>query len=540
MFLDASMHGTNQDSQGHADMEKDFAAVMVNLKEMERRDESGIQPRGMDGAGPRSDCTYEDTPKNLEDMCRQRAKQLRDAARQERHQPSKACRLEEAAEELEQEAATWSLLPLDALAPARLLEIFGSGGGVDGTFARGELLVAYCGSEIDRGSHDRGMPATDMTLPQRLRAAARNYETDKGTFYCGRVVSWLEELAAADLEELEEQHRGSIGHGFSESAGVWRETKNELERAYETSAHSEQLSACWVLFRSWLEKRVAAVLPAHADFLPAPLENLLWPDTPEPRLAERSEEIFRRLSGEEVAASVQKSNLQYQRTVKSLDPDAVTRQRGSRLHSSNAVSDEKILSAVWRYIRAGRMPRARRQCWDVGQSWRAASLGWSTGFGPVQVGPKSGIAAEEDEEPFEYVATEGTDGSMVLDDPMEEVGVKFTQAEYVKEALVAEAEGVQESAEESSRGLAAWGMWKWSCMHVAEAAAQAGSPFEGAVYGLMCGSKLALSSSTCPDWEVCYSLHPPFSYPLSCVPLALEHEDRRIEGEFESAAPSSI
>jgi nuclear pore complex protein Nup107 len=60
--------------------------------------------------------------------------------------------------------------------------------------------------------------------------------------------------------------------------------------------------------------------------------------------------------------------------VSELDPDAPTRQR-RRIDPDNARDEERLMTAVWRLLRAGRPVDARALCEAVGQPWRAAAMG---------------------------------------------------------------------------------------------------------------------------------------------------------------------
>ncbi|KAK9814142.1 hypothetical protein WJX72_001215 [[Myrmecia] bisecta] len=100
--------------------------------------------------------------------------------------------------------------------------------------------------------------------------------------------------------------------------------------------------------------------------------------------------------------------------VTELDPDAPTRQQRS-LAEDNVKDEERLLKALWRLLRAGRLSQARQLCRDVGQPWRAASFGGAGSTGPVPLGQ----AAEEtdgcsEEEQAEDIAAEVDAGDGVL------------------------------------------------------------------------------------------------------------------------------
>lgn len=68
--------------------------------------------------------------------------------------------------------------------------------------------------------------------------------------------------------------------------------------------------------------------------------------------------------------------------VSAIDPDAPTREN-AHLHPQDLEDEELLMRAVWTLLKAGRLSDARQLCRDVGQAWRAASLGGTGDAGPV-------------------------------------------------------------------------------------------------------------------------------------------------------------
>eukprot|EP00240_Pyramimonas_obovata_P016366 CAMPEP_0118960416 /NCGR_PEP_ID=MMETSP1169-20130426/63626_1 /TAXON_ID=36882 /ORGANISM="Pyramimonas obovata, Strain CCMP722" /LENGTH=288 /DNA_ID=CAMNT_0006908565 /DNA_START=492 /DNA_END=1354 /DNA_ORIENTATION=+ len=175
--------------QEESAMEEVFAQVVKELNQVE-----DVEERRQ---------LYKHTPVYLQELCLKRATELREAAARVLHMPVKAVRLQNAAEELQQEAGTWSLL----------CHLFG--------------LARY--REETKEEFD------PVTLAQKVRAAARGVaEGDWTTFNCGRVVAWLEELAARALTR---DDQGIAA--FSPTEGVWRETRVALESAAAARSHAQ-------------------------------------------------------------------------------------------------------------------------------------------------------------------------------------------------------------------------------------------------------------------------------------------------------------
>lgn len=156
--------------------------------------------------------------------------------------------------------------------------------------------------------------------------------------------------------------------------------------------------------------------------------------------------------------------------VSELDPDAPGRQRRA-LHSENTADEERILSRLWRLIRAGRVAEAQALCRESGQSWRAASLAGGGRWGPTPVGSASAAFDAE--------------------------GCANTDDEDEMAAQVADGDTLPRS------------LWRCSLLHTAEAAAASSdagrrgppaSTLEAAIYGALAGD-LAEVLPACRQWE---------------------------------------
>lgn len=151
--------------------------------------------------------------------------------------------------------------------------------------------------------------------------------------------------------------------------------------------------------------------------------------------------------------------------VTQLDPDAPTRQQ-RRLHPDNAKDDDRLMTALWKLVRSGRVASARMLCEEVGQAWRAMSLGGGGAHGPLPLGPAAATAdtMDPDTQLAESLAIEVEGGTGVL------------------------------------RAL-----WKWSCYQAAEkiadaAGATGGGLYEAAVYAALAGH-LPRVLPVCTSWE---------------------------------------
>ncbi|GAQ87116.1 nuclear pore protein 84/107 containing protein [Klebsormidium nitens] len=151
--------------------------------------------------------------------------------------------------------------------------------------------------------------------------------------------------------------------------------------------------------------------------------------------------------------------------VSHVDPDAPTREN-LRLHPQDSEDEELLMRGVWTLLKAGRLSDARQLCRDVGQAWRAASLGGTGDAGPVP-------------------SVEGFRGL---------TGTKRAREEQAAEI-------------EAGRGRQRR-LWKWTCFLASEKVGGEGgeSKYEAAVYG-------ALSANTskmlpvCDTWEAaCWAL----------------------------------
>eukprot|EP00898_Chlorokybus_atmophyticus_P007174 jgi/Chlat1/7458/Chrsp6S07470 len=146
--------------------------------------------------------------------------------------------------------------------------------------------------------------------------------------------------------------------------------------------------------------------------------------------------------------------------VSELDPDAPTRE-GKTLHPDNQSSEVRLLSAVWRRIRAGQLGQARALCRHVGQDWRAASLGGCGDSGPTPL-----MQAE-------------------INDTNEDIAIELENGTLRQRFL-----------------------WKWSCFKASEMLAeeQSTGELESAIYGSLCSNTMRMLAAS-RDWEsACWAM----------------------------------
>lgn len=148
-------------------------------------------------------------------------------------------------------------------------------------------------------------------------------------------------------------------------------------------------------------------------------------------------------------------------------PSCPPRSQRRRLDPDNSRDEQRLLSQLFRLLRAGRLSAARALCKAVGQPWRAASLGGGGGQGPVPLG----AAADE------------ADALDPLVDQAEDLAAEQDAGPHVLRAL-----------------------WRWSCYQVSERAAGAaaeaggGAAAEAALYGAL-ASNVTRVLPACASWE---------------------------------------
>eukprot|EP00887_Chlorella_sp_A99_P007315 scaffold2.g7315.t1 len=237
---------------------------------------------------------------------------------------------------------------------------------------------------------------------------------------------------------------GGKGGSFVEGAGF---TKTTRQRVSDLLFQDEQLNRC-ARTVAWLEFLAAQELDAQQQ-VPFAATDGVWHET------------RAKLASGAAARGLRDGGA----LVTELDPDAPTRQR-RRLDPDNAKDEERLLSQVFRLLRAGRLTAARQLCESVGQPWRAASLGGGGAQGPVPVG----AAAEE------------ADAMHPLGDQAEDMAAEVDGGAGALRAL-----------------------WRWCCLQAAERAAGAAQAtgaglHEAAVYGAL-SSSVAHVLPACASWE---------------------------------------
>jgi hypothetical protein len=222
-------------------------------------------------------------------ICRQRAASLRELASSQLQRAARYMSLNEQAEELEGEAASWQLLWFLHARPLRDFPA-GSGGGF---------------------VHGAGFSKTS-----RQRAADLLF-ADATLNRCGRTVAWLEHLAG---EALDSTHQAPLAAGD----GVWADTRRRLDAAAANrgfagrDAGAPRAAAAGCLLPAVMLALVAVcVLPfiTHSPLsLPCP----------------------------PFAAAL----------VSELDPDAPSRQHRA-LQADDAKDEERVMARIFRLLRAG-------------------------------------------------------------------------------------------------------------------------------------------------------------------------------------------
>ncbi|KAK9844515.1 hypothetical protein WJX74_003480 [Apatococcus lobatus] len=164
---------------------------------------SGILAQQMEGQIPMQNAVL-----SFSDACRTHAQDLRRQAAQQ-HRTLRALQWQRQAEELEAEAATWSLL----------------------SHLQGNPDLHYPAGGLE------DMAGGRPSLGQRAAAIVAR---DRRLNRVARLVAWLEDLAASqfDQEQTDADRNGAM-QGFSAADGIWEETRWRLQQA---QGHSDASS----------------------------------------------------------------------------------------------------------------------------------------------------------------------------------------------------------------------------------------------------------------------------------------------------------
>lgn len=170
------------------------------------------------------------------------------------------------------------------------------------------------------------------------------------------MVAWLEAGAgeALDRGEAAAVRRGGSGARFARGEGVPRETRQRLEHPAATG-----------------------VLAGAAK--PDALVTELDPDAPTRWGLHESQPCLLHLCCllpiQFLATGCLSGSMCY-----------ACHRQGRRWAESNAKDEERLMRHLFRLLRCGRLETARQLCHEVGQPWRAASLGSGGGLGLIPLG----------------------------------------------------------------------------------------------------------------------------------------------------------
>ena len=206
-----------------------------------------------------------EAPAAFEEACWTRAGELRaEAASAATDRAARAAELTDAADRLESEAATWSLVWF----------LLGDGATTERARAAAErdardAVAARQAAGGDPASRFGGGAPNPAPLPAplsaRVRMAARDETSDPVTFRLNRVVAWLEGTARAAMRREAEsaEFGGAAFDDFAENECAWRETANALDASATTDGRGSALSRA--LDPDGPTRTNAALHPANAD-----------------------------------------------------------------------------------------------------------------------------------------------------------------------------------------------------------------------------------------------------------------------------------
>ena len=206
-----------------------------------------------------------EAPAAFEEACWTRAGELRaEAASAATDRAARAAELTDAADRLESEAATWSLVWF----------LLGDGATTERARAAAErdardAVAARQAAGGDPASRFGGGAPNPAPLPAplsaRVRMAARDETSDPVTFRLNRVVAWLEGTARAAMRREAEsaEFGGAAFDDFAENECAWRETANALDASATTDGRGSALSHA--LDPDGPTRTNAALHPANAD-----------------------------------------------------------------------------------------------------------------------------------------------------------------------------------------------------------------------------------------------------------------------------------
>jgi nuclear pore complex protein Nup107 len=427
-----------------------------------------------------------ETPAAFESVCRVRAAELRAAAASgDVARASTAHELLSEADDLDAEAATWSLAWF----------LLGEGAEAERESARAEKDAR---DAIARRQRAGGDPASQFAdgplnanplpapLSARVRMACRDEMNDPVTFRANRVVAWLEGNARAAMTR--EAMGVDVADALRSTTEVFRDASRRGTRldAFDDFGKNE----C-----AWNETARALDASATSD-------------------------------GRGQALSLE------------LDPDGPNRLNAA-LHPTNADAEARLCRAAFRLVRGGMMDAARELCVRAGQPWRAASLGGAApgpgGFAPAPVGaaadaafaasaafPVAAAIASARRATMDAETANETNETLdefKPDDAYDEIAFEAIAsnadspaADAEDEELAAECDDVSagekggeapKTGKESAKRRA---LWKWACAETARQILSAptfapSARHEAALYGACAGDIRATLPACEGDWE---------------------------------------
>ena len=205
----------------------------------------------------------------FEEACWERSFELREESASCVHRTVKAAELARAADLLQAEAGTWSLVWF-LLGDGAAIEADGaaSEAAARAVIARRQAAGGDPASAIDSGVPN---PApTPIPLSARIRIAARDQSGDPVTFRLNRVVAWLEGTARAAMQReraglvpVPDEHAGTHVDDFASGECAWRETASALDASATTDGRGRNL--CRQLDPDGPYRTSSALHPTNAD-----------------------------------------------------------------------------------------------------------------------------------------------------------------------------------------------------------------------------------------------------------------------------------
>jgi nuclear pore complex protein Nup107 len=205
----------------------------------------------------------------FEEACWERSFELREESASCVHRTVKAAELARAADLLQAEAGTWSLVWF-LLGDGAAIE---ADGAASEAAARAVIAQRQAAGGDPASAIDSGVPnpaPLPPPLSARIRIAARDQLGDPVTFRLNRVVAWLEGTARAAMQReraglvpVPDEHAGTHVDDFASGECAWRETAVALEASATTDGRGRTL--CRALDPDGPARTATALHPTNAD-----------------------------------------------------------------------------------------------------------------------------------------------------------------------------------------------------------------------------------------------------------------------------------